>query len=359
MARHRASYPRSTRTPATPRRSWLDRLQDAVDATGWPPVALYAALWLAHFAVATAVKWSDGALPIGTVFAWHGATAGAALACLALMHHLDRVAGEAVEAFRPMLDCDDERFADVRSGLVRLPAGATLAAGLIGASIGALPLREVFWNEAVTGPMRLATSPASMAIEIATYLAMWFALGTLAFHSVHQLHAVHRVLTVHTRANLFRLDPVYRFSWLTARTAIGVVTIPLAYLWAASSLIPMRAEWVITAVGFAAVGVVAFVWPLWSTHEVLRAEKRARLLACLTRLEVAFAALHDPERRGSGVDPAQDKAVIESLLLEQGTLERTSTWPWRPETSRLLVTAVLLPTTVFVVQHVVAVRLGW
>ena len=222
----------------------------------------------------------------------------------------------------------------------------------------------MFWNEAVTGPMRLATSPASLVIEVVTYLSMWFALGTLAYHSVHQLHAVHRVLTVHTRANLFRLDPVYRFSWLTSRTAIGVATIPLAYLWAASTLIPMRTEWVITAAAFAAVGVVAFVWPLWSTHEVLRAEKRARLTACLARLEAAFAALPDPERRGSGPDPAQQKAVIESLLLEQATLERASIWPWRPETSRLLVTAVLLPTALFVVQQLVvqqfvALRLGW
>ncbi|MFI4914893.1 MAG: hypothetical protein ACIAS6_00120 [Phycisphaerales bacterium JB060] len=174
------------------------------------------------------------------------------------------------------------------------------------------------------------------------------------------MRAVRRVLAEDTRANLFRLDPVYRFAWVTARTAIGVAGIPLAYLWAASTLIPMRTEWIVTAAAFAVVAVAAFAWPLWSTHEVLRAEKRARLSACLVRLEAAFDALHDPaSSAGVAIDPAQHKAVIESLLLEQATLDRTSTWPWRPETARLLVTAVLIPTALFVVQQVVATRAGW
>ena len=44
--------------------------------------------------------------------------------------------------------------------------------------------------------------------------------------------------------------------------------------------------------------------------------------------------------------------AIASLEIEQSALDRVPTWPWRPETMRLLITALALPLLVWVAQYV-------
>ena len=50
--------------------------------------------------------------------------------------------------------------------------------------------------------------------------------------------------------------------------------------------------------------------------------------------------------------------VISILETEQDTLNRISTWPWQPETPRFLVTALLLPLLLWVIQYVLQLLLG-
>lgn len=52
------------------------------------------------------------------------------------------------------------------------------------------------------------------------------------------------------------------------------------------------------------------------------------------------------------------KDAVLAFDVEAKALAVIRTWPWEPETLRLLVTAVLLPTALFVVQYVVRVLLG-
>ena len=45
-------------------------------------------------------------------------------------------------------------------------------------------------------------------------------------------------------------------------------------------------------------------------------------------------------------------SAIASLELEKQALESIPTWPWSPETVRILVTAVLLPLGLWIVQFI-------
>jgi hypothetical protein len=357
MARGRAVT--SSEVEARPYRpSWLDGLQAWIDRSSPSPYLVYALAWALHFSLVTAIKWWDGSVPVGTVFPFHGATWGTAMLALALMHHLDRVAVAAVDDFRPLLQAGDATIEGLRYRLTHLPRRWTLAAAGFGVAIAALQLPGIYADPAVTGPMRLGTSRLATGVEVASYLATWIVLVTLAYHTKHQLSEVHRILAHHTHVNPYRLDPLYRFSWLTARTAIGIVAVPLLHLWTSATLIELHAEWVLVTLGFAGLAVAAFVWPLWEVHRLLDRDKHARLQASGLRLEAAYARLHTCAEHDDLATVDAHHKLIAGLAMERADLERLSTWPWRPETPRLLFTAVLLPTAVFVVQRVLATRLG-
>ncbi|GIK71217.1 MAG: hypothetical protein BroJett021_02050 [Chloroflexota bacterium] len=92
-----------------------------------------------------------------------------------------------------------------------------------------------------------------------------------------------------------------------------------------------------------ALGVITFVAPLIGVHRMLENEKNAALNKASARLHVVLDDLHQriDQRDFGGLD-ALNKAMA-GLKDELALLEKTPTWPWKPETLRLLSTAILLP----------------
>jgi hypothetical protein len=50
--------------------------------------------------------------------------------------------------------------------------------------------------------------------------------------------------------------------------------------------------------------------------------------------------------------------VISVLETERDMLKRISTWPWQPETLQFLMTALLLPLLLWIIQYVLQQFLG-
>ena len=75
------------------------------------------------------------------------------------------------------------------------------------------------------------------------------------------------------------------------------------------------------------------------------------------RLEAAFVELH--QRMDNGNLEVDDLINVISLLeTERDTLKGVSTWPWQPETLRFLVTALVLPLLLWIIQFVLQRILG-
>jgi hypothetical protein len=71
--------------------------------------------------------------------------------------------------------------------------------------------------------------------------------------------------------------------------------------------------------------------------------------------------MDDLRRQVASQDLGVVTAIKDAVLafdVEAKALAAIRTWPWEPETLRLLTTAVLLPTTLFVVQYVLRQLLG-
>ena len=98
--------------------------------------------------------------------------------------------------------------------------------------------------------------------------------------------------------------------------------------------------------------LAVFVWPLLDAHRILVADKDRRLEDSATRFESALDDLHQrlDEGRLEGMDDLHK--AIASLEMEREALDGIPTWPWPPETMRLLITALAMPLALWIVQYV-------
>jgi hypothetical protein len=189
------------------------------------------------------------------------------------------------------------------------------------------------------------------------YYVGWWAFGTFSYHTLHQLRVINHLYTEHARVSLFAMSPLYAFSGVTALTA--VILAIATYGWTA--LNPDNLSDPISIVAISLITILAlgvFTWPLLGTRRLLAKEKAHRLDEVSSHFEKAFAELHARIDEGR-LDEVDDLVKVTSLLeAERKQLDSISTWPWQPETLRFLMTALLLPLLLWIVQYILQQVLG-
>jgi hypothetical protein len=321
--------------------SWVDRLTDWVRRLPVPSWAFYLGLGLALLLLELAAKFADRTYTqIGDIRPIHVLFVLNAVYYLALFHYLDWVAGRALAAFRPSLIGDEAQYQALHYQLTTLPARPAFLASIAGAVYGVV--LYFVTPAAIISQAALLTSPAAIALEVTTNIIGWCAMGAFLYHTVRQLRLVSRIYAQHTRINIFGLGSLYAFSWLTARTAVGIIL--NLYAWAAFySADPARLENVAIVVVGLVVAVLTFAWPLLGVHQLLVVEKARRRTALAQRMDATIAELHRRTDAGEFERTAEVNGTLDGLLKEQSVLDKISTWPWQPGTLGGLATAILLP----------------
>jgi hypothetical protein len=198
---------------------------------------------------------------------------------------------------------------------------------------------------------QVAHSPASAIVIYAMYMLTWWVVSALVYHTIHQLQAINQIYVNHTRINLYRTSPLYAFSRVTALTAVGLI-VP-TYFWLAINpsllLNPIALTITLPISGLA---LIVFIWPLLGIHRLLVEEKTRLRGEAALRFEAAIAELHQCVDSGNleGMDDLNK--AIDSLEIERKALQEIPTWPWQPETVRLLVTALALPLGLWIIQFI-------
>jgi hypothetical protein len=316
-----------------------------MDAVEQLPVA-YWATYLIFFAACSplvhAAAWLDGTRPPFTVEPVFVLVPFRIVAPLMLMTYLDRVAVQSLGAFRPLLNPKEDE-AGLRYQLTTMPALPALLAGLLWllyfiALAHYNPIEE-FKGRPVLTPVFLLAGSAAYALG-----------GVFYYHTWHQLRLVHRMHAGARSFNLFRLAPIFAFSRLTARTgAIFLLLISLTYILFPYPLTDIRAlaSYLLQIL----LATLAFVVPLWPTHQRLAAEKRRLQDAAGARMEDALHRLHASLPGIDSQELVGIKTGLESLLLERKVLDEIPTWPWQAATFRGVLTALLLPLLLLVIQQ--------
>jgi len=273
---------------------------------------------------------------------------------LALIHYLDRRAAASLAEFRPAMSVSQSEYVRLEHELTTLPAWSTFGSSLAGGAFIVLiwatypdPLEIPFYL------VGLPTSPGSARMVLIMGIVLWLTAGPLFYHTLRQLRAIARIYRNHARIDLFHLRPLYAFSDLTARTAIGINVITYGYFLLTPQFSTDRTAMFVLGV-FLILGVVAFAWPLWGMHHILVREKSRRLDEVSAEVKSVAQQLHTRLRRRSlsGMDGLHK--ALASLELERSWLARIPTWPWQPETLRGVVGAILFPLVVWSLQQILS-----
>jgi hypothetical protein len=328
------------------RPSWVDRFTAWVDGRPGPNWAYYSGIGLFLFLLQTAVVSAVGAYPVGSFLAPQAFIASMWPFFLAFMHHLDDRAASALMTLRPALRVDDGEYGRLEYQLTTMPARPTLLASLTGVAFVVL-VTEIFGNpetiEALDG------APVAQTIIYLVYVGVWGIFSPFVYHTIRQLGMFNLIYTTHTRIDLFRMRPLYAFSSHTAITAASLTL--TTYSW--YFLNPgMLRDPVALGIGvpITLLGLAIFIWPLVGIHRLLVDEKEKLLEEGSRRLEDAIADLHGRVDSGELEGMTDLNMAIGALEMEHQALSRIPTWPWQPETLRLLATALVLPLVLLLAQ---------
>ena len=329
------------------RPSALDRMVDAVARLpAWPPL-VYLALGAVVVVALHAVRVIDGSLEPGTVSAAlfsFGTWGPLVLAAKALIR---RTARSSVDAFLPAFAGTAADAEAVRFRLMSQPALGTWLAGL---GFIAFAAPSTFLSEHYVATTGLFTSPSARALELPLLLLYLWMTGAAGYGIVHQLATVHSVYAHWTRVEVMRPDPLYALSRLTSYSAVAVQLVQCNWI-AGNPAILRSPGALMNILAWDALAIVIFLWPLWGAHRML-ADAKGRMTGELgVRVAQASADLRQAVDDGAMDRMAPLKDALLGLEASLRVVERSSTWPWQPETPRLVVSAVLLPLGAWLLQR--------
>jgi hypothetical protein len=329
-------------------RGWPYWILDLIDLVPAPRWAVHLGVILVFTLVGHLVRWLDGSLAVGELSILRFFESSLAPLFLFAMRELDDVALRALARLRPVIDADDAAVERLAWDLTRIPplaAGLALALGI------------------VVGLTSLASQPAAYGLGPSNSIWTWgfeglmaaaSAAGGLVFvaHAIQQLRIVVRVHRRLVRVELFHLEPLYAFSSLTSRTGITLIAL-VAYGFGSISFLVGPVAYTLSPVDLAmlvalvALAIACFVLPLLGLHGRIAAAKEQRLAEANASLEKILGEVHARIGTGNLEAAAAMKDAVEAATSALAAVEKVSSWPWRPETVRTFVTALILPVALW------------
>lgn len=270
---------------------------------------------------------------------------------LALLRHLNRVAGQALDQFRPLLGLDPAAFDALRYRVTVFPASVALPVGVtiaIATPFSALNAPVAFEITGVPWPLVVVM----LVYAIVTGLA-FSALGVQILRQLVFVDRIHRAAKV---IDVFDPAPLHAFSRLTAQAALGLLLLAAILAAATGSQIAEASAQFAAGVAvfyaaFAFAGVATFVVPLYGMHQRIAAEKERLRTAADSRLRTLLEAFHG-DATGVEISRADGlNKLIGTALQEREMLAKLPTWPWQAATLRGFASSLLLPVVVYLLAR--------
>jgi hypothetical protein len=340
--------------------SWLDVAVRAIDDAPGPTWLAYVVIGLFFLLMVSIEGWLAG-IALGAIDPAQSIYALFFLLPLVVYHYQARIAGEAVDRFRPATDLDDTAAAALRYRLTVTPARPALVASATAVLI------NLGWLMADPAGFQLTgQSVAYVAVRIGSESILSAAIFVLILQVLRQMTTIAGLHRAAVHVDLLRPAPMHAFSRLTSRTALGIIG------FAVLTGLPLpgvpEATWLTTVIVWTVpmiiLGAAVFVLPLRGMNRRLVEEKARMLDAIAARFHAASDALHavvdreapntsdaDGSRLAQTRIDALNKALA-SLLQERDFVRRRPTWPWDGSAARAVASAIALPILLFLITRV-------
>jgi len=295
------------------------------------------------------VAWEMGLVPRGRLNPYLSAVGLYAVVVPSVWQLLNR---QAMHAFRELESRLGKGRIDVTlPRFLSMPAWLALVAVVVGAVGGYL---EFHRTAAQLVPMSQVVLPWLGAIN-------WIVTGSVVtlcvFRAVVQIWLLRRLFE-QIDLDLFNPAPVYTLSRCCAAYAVtgllvghGLVLLSMpSYYLSTSGLLYVG---IVTLVA-----IVIFVAPLSAVHGRMRLAKEALLGQIGEDQKRINDRLHVAINHDSLTDIDQLRLAVAALKEQREVLERLPVWPWRGQTIRGLVPALLVPLIVYLSQRLLSMTLG-
>jgi len=336
--------------------SWLNRLQASIQRLPVPPWASYLLGVLAVSLLIHAPFWLDGSLPPGSIEVAQVIAALFLVYFAALIHYLNTTARGALANYRPLLDVKEREYATLEYTLTTIPRRVGLVATFLGALLGAASFFSSpdSWGVSPNSSV-LATTSALLQAMVVMILATYWAVQV-----IRQGRTVDRIHRTTTRLNIFRRDPVYAFSALTLRAALGLLLFAYSYPLSVTylGLPPLSAFDVATLGAAIAISLAIFILPLYRMHRRLGDEKQRLLLDADERYSLLVDRFNGQLDKAKFTDLESTGRAIATLTTQRDSLAKVSTWPWRPETLRSLLSTIAAPIILYLASRLLGRFIG-
>ena len=325
--------------------SWIDRLLATVERLPIPYWRVYLALSVVEVAVIHILSWVDGWVPPFQFERFALSFPLWSWGPLAAITYLDDVALAAIREFRPLLKVDDEGLRQLEYEFTTMPSRPVIISGLFWSATYAV----LYYFFGPTWTQLYSVGPLALTVGFAVGLFAFITGSTIYYHTIRQLRLVSQTVAKVSTFDLFRLDPVYAFSRLTAQTGVAwilLLTITLLLFPSRLNPIPM----IILSAFQIALALAAFVLPLWSVHKRLVTEKRSLLADISSRVEAASRRLHRHLDEDDLTRIGDVKDAFAALAAERDVVGKIPTWPWRAGTLGGILSALALPIVLLLIQ---------
>lgn len=262
---------------------------------------------------------------------------------------INATAEKALQEFNTLLKLSKSELQDLTDEFVILSPRAVMFSGLIWSLI--YVFQNIMGYESFYGANGVGNVGLYSGILLG--LPAYLIGSILPYYTWRLLRLVRRTLERVKSFNLFNLTPVYALSRLTALTGIAIV------LMLSLTLVTFPIEMVNVSVT-AVLGVqmllavAAFILPLRSVNQKLVAVKQGLLAEHQERVGQTLARLHQAVGAIPIKKVSEIEAALNALVVEERILRKVPTWPWRSETLREFVSALLIPMILWAVQLMLA-----
>ena len=246
------------------------------------------------------------------------------------------------------------------------PAAKVKAAYRDFVSLPTLPASIVFIAGSLLGLNFFLTLQESLPLvgrvlpawDIVSWVPITGLMFMLLYRTIRQAILMPRLFD-QIDVSLFDPSPVYALSRYASQASVGLLIINFALVYASIPTVMFEPAALIYYFLTLGGSLVYFFGPLNSIHARMRKEK-GRLMAEIGRdLEDVYQQVHTSVRTGKFRHVDEIRNSIPALKDQLEIVRRSPTWPWQPETLRNLITPMLIPVIVYLVQRYLGSVLGF
>lgn len=325
--------------------SWMNRFTSWVKRLPIPVWLFYAIVLIVWELIAFLLAWAAGDLQWGELdfptffYNSHG------VAMLFFHHYLEGEIRDALHDSKPLLNVSSGGFSKLEYEFAIMPARPFLVWSLI------------FLGVSIIGGVWMAGFP-SLSLPVLLQRFITGVSGVLLFgffyRLIRLLRMISKLYASPITINLFDLAPVYELSALGAKGGLLILIFLYSSLFVSPEPItdPQYSPYLVGTALFSMLALAAFFLPLRGINRRLVKEKKQLMSDVSRRLDFVLDQVRHTVESGDLKNIGDWETALRAVERDKDLVDKIPTWPWRPATIRVFLSAVFLPIFLWLIQQV-------